>query len=274
MQILFTDETNVDPSKSVRFFVYGGLLMPVDVLPELDERIESIRESTGFLPGDDFKFRSASRPAQVSHKKHKVAKAEVMSACQDFGCTFIVHVVHHEVIKNQKPKQQVAWAADYVIGRYNLYLQEIDDCGICVMDNLPGKSKDGYQYLAEKFTRGLVLSGGNNLRLTRIKLLATSCNNASHASSAADIVLGSFRYCINEDKALGAALAMIPDVVRLLWHDRLKDGGCKTIGRGLIIRPPLDRVKRGYPKFHQDYVDLVDGINDLLKTCSTASAGA
>ncbi len=56
--------------------------------------------------------------------------------------------------------------------------------------------------------------------LDRIKLLTSTCTNASHASSAMDVTLGAFRYCINQPKNLPAARAMMAKVVRLIWHER------------------------------------------------------
>jgi hypothetical protein len=268
MHILFTDETNLTASESVRFLVYGGICFPIDALPEMDARIEEIRSAAGFLPGDDFKFRYAAAPEDhVTFSEHRKAKRRVLSLCEELGCKFIVHVVHHGVIKNQDTQQQIQWGANCVIGRFNLLLREIDDDGICVVDNLPGPGKSGYSYLAEKFTRGLTLYNGREIPLPRIKLYASTCNNASHASSAMDIVVGSFRYCINENgsKSIRATLSMLPPIVRLLWHRRLDDGGCKTIGRGLVIRPTLERVRSDFKAFAQDYEDLVDGVNELLQ---------
>ncbi len=82
-----------------------------------------------------------------------------------------------------------------MLGRFDKYLNEVGDDGICIVDNIPGGNQ--WKFLTDKFTRGLVMHGGKDERLERIKLYGTTCVGASHANSALDIALGTFRYCAN-----------------------------------------------------------------------------
>src|SRR5438876_5543885 len=144
MHILLTDETNRYPSETVKFFVYGGLLFPAEVLRTLHDAIERIRLSSGYRKEDQFKFDTRSRPAHVSQEAATEAKRQVLEVCNTSGCKFIVHVILHDIIANQDRDQQLQWAADYVIGRFNLYLDEVGDDGICIVDNLPNRSEFRY----------------------------------------------------------------------------------------------------------------------------------
>ncbi len=139
----------------------------------------------------------------------------VIELCTKLDCKFIVHIILHAIIEKQDFEQQVQWAADYVIGMFNRFLSEINDVVICVIDNVPMKGQ--YKYLSEKFVYGLKVGPDKTVRLDRIKMFATSCINASHANSAMDIVLGCFRYCINNPKNPQAAKAIIGKVSDLLW---------------------------------------------------------
>jgi hypothetical protein len=260
MYILLTDETNATPSKDAKFFVYGGLFFPIDRLDELDEEIANIRKSAGYQPGYEFKFDTRTRPVHVTIENATTAKKEVVDLCLKIGCKFIVHVILHEIIKNQEPDQQAQWAADYVIGRYNQYLMENNGTGICVIDNLPGKTQ--FKYLSDKFSYGLTFTNGYSIPLNKIKLYAASCINASNVNSAMDIVLGSFRYCINDPKNPEAATIMMRNVVNLMWHER-KGDDIYVIGRGLILRPEIEKVSFRYKS---DYEELINHINTLLKT--------
>jgi hypothetical protein len=258
MYILLADETNRTPSKDAKFFIYGGLLFSLEKLDELDIEIEKIRKSAGYCAGDEFKFDTRSRPSHVTFENSTKAKGQVVDLCLRVGCKFIAHVILHEIIKNQDQEQQVQLAADYVIGRYNQYLIENNGTGLCVVDNLPGKTQ--FKYLSDKYTYGLTLSYEHKIRLDRIKLFAASCSNASNVSSAMDIVLGSFRYCINNPKNPEAAKIMMKNVMNLMWHEK-KEGKIFTIGKGLILRPELEKVPY---KYRPDYDELLSNINVLL----------
>ena len=258
MQIMFTDETNQQPSRDGRFFVYGGLLFPVENLGVIHEDIERIRDDAGYRPTDVLKFDTRSRPDRVSRQQATEAKQRIIALCSDLGCKFIVHIILHDIIRNQDPVQQVRWAADYVIGRYNQYLEEIDDVGVCIVDNLPNGTE--FQYLVDKFTVGLNLPDHRSASLDRIKLFASTRIGASHAHSAMDIVLGSFRYVINNPRNLDAASAMIKQVAKMMWaHER---NGVRYIReRGLIIRPPLDSIRSS--RYRTEYEDLLKRLDEL-----------
>ncbi len=258
MYILLTDETNVKPDKNAKFFVYGGVFFPVEILFQLDSAIENIRHQFGYLPGDNLKFDTRKRPSQVTIQNSTEAKKQVIQVCAKFGCKFIVHIIHHEIIKNQNFDQQVQWAADFVIGRYNKYLKENNDWGICVMDNLPSKTQ--FKYLSDKFSYGLKLYDGRTVKLDKIKLYASTCINASHSNSAIDIILGCFRYCINDPKNINVAKNMLKSVVQLMWYKKINNT-LYLRDRGLIIRPKLEDITSTYKS---DYNDLLRHLKNLL----------
>lgn len=261
MHILLADETNRRPSADCKFFVYGGLLLPVEKLPELHTGVEAIRQETGYKPGDILKFDTRERPTHIPIEKATEAKQKTVSLCITLGCKFIAHVILHDIIKNQDPDQHILWAADSVFGRFHKYLDTVvHDDGIIVVDNLPVKAQ--FQYLSEKFAYGLHLHDGTDKSLSRIKLFAASCVGASHANSAMDIVLGSFRYCINNPKNRDAAREMIGAVTKLIWHDKT-ESTLLVIDRGLIPRPRIKDIK--VEKYKQEYTDLFVQINTLIK---------
>jgi hypothetical protein len=261
MFLFLTDETNTRPSLDVRFFIYGGILFRVEQLSEIDEKLRTIRNNAGFRPGDEFKFNTATRPRYVSADQHAQAKDAVIRTCTELGCKFIVHIIHHGIIKNQDLDQQVEWAANLVIGRFHTFLREIADDGMCIVDNLPTKKQ--FRYLSDKFCHGLILPTGREVPLPRIKLYASTCINASHANSAMDIILGTFRYCINNPSNIQAAKKMMAGVIELMWH-RKQDDVYHVIERGLIVKPSFPKLRSDYPTFLSDYDDLFSRINSLL----------
>lgn len=110
MHILLTDETNRQPSRDVRFFVYGGLLFNADVIGQIDERMADIRRTAGYRRSDEFKFDTRSRPDHVTIDAATNAKRQAVQLAADSGCKFIVHVILHDIIAQQDPDQQLLWA--------------------------------------------------------------------------------------------------------------------------------------------------------------------
>lgn len=257
MHILFTDETNVAPSPQAKFFGYGGLIIPVGKLPLLHNRICEIRRAHGYEDCDTLKFDTNARPKNVTQDMATSAKNSVIDACIEFECKFIAYVVLHAIAKNQPMHQNVLWGADHVIGKFNYFLSEVNSYGIVAVDRLPeGKE---FNHLTDKFTKGLNFSDKEPVRLERINVFTSTAINASHASSAMDIVLGAFRYAINQPYNMAAARAMMLKLAQLIWCERAGNV-LHPFEKGLIFRPK-DVSK---PTYRKEYEDLLQHINNLI----------
>jgi hypothetical protein len=44
MQLLLADETNIKSEKDVKFFLYGGLIIPFEAIPKIDKEIQDIKK--------------------------------------------------------------------------------------------------------------------------------------------------------------------------------------------------------------------------------------
>lgn len=258
MYIMFTDETNNRPTKDSKFFIYGGLFFSIDKLPLLHEKIEDIRKDAGYKPGDIFKFDTRARPEHVSIEKSTEAKRRTIELCNETGCKFIAHIILHDIIQNQDPVQQVRWAADYVIGRYHKYLLEVNESGIVAVDNLPNSTE--FQYLINKFSSGLALPDESNISLEKILLYTSTRVGASHLSSAMDIVLGSFRYGVNNPTNIDAAKSMMKQVTNMMWAIE-HNGERYVANRGLIIRPKIETIRKNEYKIeYQELIKRIEGL--------------
>jgi hypothetical protein len=107
--------------------------------------------------------------------------------------------------------------------------------------------------------------------LSRITLCGMTCMNASHVASAVDVVLGSFRYCINNPKNIEAASQMMTTVIEMMWHD-VVDNKYEVHNRGLISRPLYDNI--GSTVYKARYDELITHINMLLKEANSRKGGA
>ena len=103
----------------------------------------------------------------------------------------------------------------------------------------------------------------NNRRfiLNRILLLAETTQGESFASSAIDVILGSFRYCVNEPENHRATRAMLPPVVRMMWNRR--DGDTVYVREyGLLFRPKRVAVRayqEEYDALTQHFTQILEG---------------
>lgn len=256
MHLLLTDETNTAATPAAKFFVYGGLIVPIGSLPTLDERIVKARVDAGYAAADVLKFDTNSRPKHITQAAATAAKMAVIDACIELDCQFIAYVVLHAIAKNNQLIDNIRWGADHVIGKFNYFLKCTDSFGIVAVDRLPKNTE--FSWLSDKFCSGLKL-GDEFVMLDRIKLFSSTCINASHISSAMDIALGSFRYCINQIEPNEVTREMMRKLSSLIWCTR-EGGSLYAFEKGLIFRPTV--VK--HPPYQAEYDSLLNRINALI----------
>lgn len=236
MYVLMTDETNLNPGANSRFFIYGGLVFPVEVLKDLDALVRDIRTRYHFEPGDLFKFDTHSRPAQVSIADWTSAKSEVIDGCRRLGIRFIAYLILHDIARNRTREELIGFGLNTILHMFGVkFLGDQGDDGIVIVDRLP--MGQDYGFLRDKFTKGLTIStNGTTVNLPRIKLYASTCDGASHASSAVDIVLGAFRYCVNQTGSSTIPQTLFPSIARIIWGKRVGDT-LFVRDYGLALRP-------------------------------------
>src|SRR5690625_1946354 len=100
-----TDETNLEPSKVSRFFMYGGLILPVERLSNLHTAIADLRSRYGFGPGDSLKFSPRDKPKHMSREAHANAKDELLTICHAHEVRFVVLCVLHDIAKNRDRRE-------------------------------------------------------------------------------------------------------------------------------------------------------------------------
>ena len=76
-----------------------------------------------------------------------------------------------------------------------------------------------------------------------------------------DIVLGCFRYAINNPQNRPAARTMMRNVGRLMWY-REREGDQCVDERGIIFRPKQQNIISA--NYRQQYVELREYLNELV----------
>ncbi len=263
--LLYSDETNKEQSKTSKFFIYGVIFMPLERLFELHTMVNQVRKEYGFKRKDVFKFDTNSKPKYITSEIHRLAKDAVLIGSATLGLKFVANVVLHEIARRKSTDETIRWGANTILRAFQQFLNEKDALGICVVDRLPFKGY--YNYLKDKFQDGLSYPTESR-PLGRIIMFASSCQGASHVGSVTDIILGAFRFCVNDITCGTVTQDILPKVIRLMWYKRLGES-VQLQNYGLIFRP----LKVMETKFQKEYELLAARLIDTLKIKDSISTG-
>ena len=245
MYLMYGDEADAEEGRGQKFFLYGGIFIDHSKAPIAHSRIEDLRKKAGFGSQDSLKFASSTRPKAVNADAHREIKGTVIALAQELGVIFCAYIFLHAIGRAQEQIDLIGYGANTVLGRYNEFLTEKNEHGIAKLDRI----NNGFNFAKEKFQRGLVFSNRDR-RLDRIISVGLTCDGASHLGSMADIVLGSFRYCVNEPEKDKAGKAMLPKLVPLMWTGT-NQGKQYVRERGLVLRPKKVNVAAHQEEYNQ-----------------------
>ena len=235
MYFMFGDEADADQGRRQKFFVYGGIFVPAENMPPLHIQVERARMAAGLANTDSLKSAGKTRPASMTFETHRDLKKKVMSLAREVGdVTFCAQVTLHDLARNKSHDDLVLWGANTVLSKFNQFLQERNSYGYAVLDKIPFNQP--YQYLKGKFQVGLTFPTKPSVRLGRILGFGHAVDGSSHMCSVADVVLGAFRYCVNEPNNREAGKAMFPVLMSMMWKREHK-GKIYVNDCGLVFRP-------------------------------------
>jgi hypothetical protein len=181
-----------------------------------------------------------------------------MKAAREHGnVRFCAQVTLHELARNQEHDDRVLFGANTILGKFNTFLHDEASYGYAVLDRIPVKTP--YDYLKEKFQIGMTFPDNAPARLDRILGFSHSADGTSHLCSVADILLGAFRYCVNEPDNEEAGKAMFPMLMEMMWK-RTQRGQTYVNECGLVFRPQEVQVA----KYKAEYDGLTTRLQGYL----------
>lgn len=261
MHIFQADETNKNPVAG-QFFIYGGLVATEEQQVLVHNVVAEVRDRHGYLPGDSFKFHTRSRPAQVTVEKAKAAKQELVERLGQIGVRMIVYVILHDIARKKSESEVMNYALNTVAARYHRLLEVDQAHGSMVID----RADDQHGHLEKLFQHGIQIDGWSMRLDDRILSFGMTSDNSTHLSSAVDIALGAFRYCVNTAGGQGSEIVaadIFPPLAELVWGVHV-NGVRQVGGYGYIARPQDVRV----PTYAIKYTEL----RQALEKFSNASA--
>lgn len=267
MYLMLGDEADAEQSRGQKFFVYGAIFVPHERIKPISDSVEAARKAAKFEPTDSLKFTDMTRPQKISKETFREVKAKVMDLAAQHGIVFCAYAMLHAIAANQGHKKMVLFGANTLLGKFNEFLgTDQDTFGFVLFDRIP--IDHPYPYLREKFQTGMTFSDGRPpTRLARIMGLASTTDGASHLTSVADILVGSWRYCVNEPEMDVAGKAMFPKLMDLMWK-RTRNGELYVRDFGFVLRPQEVQVE----KYKKDYNDLRARLQGYLDAKDAESA--
>jgi hypothetical protein len=259
--ILFADEANPEQTDPNKFFIYGGVIIPVSAIASIHQEVEAVRVALGLTVQDQLKFNSRSKPKVISSDQHTWAKAAVYEIAEKHGVKFIGYAILHSIAKNKDHSTLVEFGANILLAKFNQFLGEVGGLGWANFDRL--NTEKPYAYLQAKFENRYASDAGH-IRLERILGYSFTCDGASHHSSVADILIGGFRYVMNEPERDVAGRAIVQALGPVFWGKQNSDGVNFIGERGLVLRPKNLAV----PAYQADYAEVRARLTDWSKTLS------
>jgi hypothetical protein len=218
MYLFLSDETNTDTDKTnVQFLIYGAIVIPMENASAAAKEVLKIRESYGYPPYAKFKFDTNSRPKNVSKQKFNEAKGKVLKLAASRDIRFMAYVVHHNVAAKRKHTERAQFGLNTLLCGFDQFLVHENTAGICAIDRF----KDDHSVLSNIQTSGVDPVGELGKfqrRLSNIWLYSVTSISCSHLCSVCDIVLGTFRFCVNATDETTVAETLYPKVQELFLH--------------------------------------------------------
>jgi hypothetical protein len=170
------------------------------------------------------------------------------------GCDLWLTRSTTRIIAKCDPRTRVLFALKTLLCEFDLFLSREKTSGICAVDRF----EIALSVLASILTDGVDPGGelGKFQRnLPNIWLHCVTSISCSHLCSVCDIVLGSFRYCVNNTEKTDVAKRLYPAVRKLFLH--YPDDAAVIEDWGLFLRPKTIRAKA--------YVDAYEKLRVHLK---------
>jgi hypothetical protein len=233
MYLMYADEADQDGAKE--YLVYAGVFIPMPQVATIHKSIQNARVKHGFSDGDVLKFSVSTGPKSVTKEAHAAIKAEVLALASSTECKTCCYVIPHAIAKNQSLETKLKFAVNTLLTKFNQFLRERQQAGgvACFDHSSDYKQID---YFKEVMEYGIDWSGERR-KLDRIAAIHQSRIGLSHLASLADIVVGSFRFAMNEPDKDKVGASLVKQLETSMWGVIEDDGELNVSERGICVRP-------------------------------------
>lgn len=139
MYLLYCDETNLDPTNHA-FFIYGGIVIPVEKAKLLHDNVEEIRRENNIAP--DFLLKFNPKPDNLAHHEFIAVKQAMIEAAIEQSCSLIVSILLHNIAIN--PDDARRKEINRVAYHFHCLLQRNRDYGLVLVDRFSDNQIDAH----------------------------------------------------------------------------------------------------------------------------------
>lgn len=252
MHILYCDETNLEPRQG-DFFIYGGIAIPCTNALKLSKMVDNIRAE--MCVETDFRLKFNPAPTNLDHVKFISLKQRIVEAAIEQGAKLFISLILHDIATNAAEARRNE--INRICYHFDCYLTRVTSAGLVLVDRFSDDLID--DHLAEKFSVGLTgLPYSPRKRLNNIIGFHYSAVGQSHFPSIIDIVLGTFRYCINghtrnDTSAIKTAENVLPILSPMFFREQ---GSTDISDLGLFFSPKEIRSAK--------YSEIYNGLRAFL----------
>jgi len=254
MRILLADETNNDPNDEIKFFIYGGTIFNSSSVMSIGDSVKELRAKFGLEQTDKIKFNLKSCPKGLSREDHTELKNQIIELAIENNVTLIINCVLHDIAKNKEKSDLQEMTSRTVFRRFNDLCAENKEAGLVLADRWP--CENGFQFLEACQHGKITYSSGESVSLPWIHGYAQVSDNSTTLMCVSDVLLGAFRYCINNRDKDIVNRTLMPKVANLLWHDTNQEGQRVIWNKGLSTSPRNITS----PTYKKEYDSLTDHI--------------
>lgn len=257
MYIMIADEADQDGSRE--FLVYAAVFFPAEHLKKLADGVSELRTKYGYENGDSLKFTSGRIPDGVTRENHLEIKKKIIALAIECGCKTSCYVIPHAIAKGQPHENKLKFGLNTLLTTFEKFLRENGEvAGTAYFDHTTDYKQN--EYIKDISRHGVLKEDGGRISLSHIVAMGITQDGMSHLNSVTDIVVGSFRWVINEPNKDVVGAELLRQLSGLLWG-KMNDGVLKVQERSLVIRPQKIRS----PQIKAD----VQAFIDRLTTYST-----
>ncbi|WP_108127316.1 DUF3800 domain-containing protein [Saccharospirillum mangrovi] len=260
MNIFIADETNNEPSEQVKFFIYGGIIVDSTNVRNIVSDVRNLRNELRISDNEKLKFNIRSCPTNLSRTEHTEAKSRILDIAATNNVRVIINCVLHAIARNNSKNELVEMTSATAFRRFNDYCSETHTPGFVMADQWP--VDNGFGFLESCINGGISYRGGTTARLPWIHAFSQVSDNSTPLMSVADIVLGSFRWCINNQDKTDVNTALMPRIAGLMWYSGATNNR-SILNRGLNFSPREVLVEKYKDQYTELYEHILHFANSL-----------
>lgn len=233
MHIMIADEADQDGEKD--FLVFSAVFFPSDSLIKLHTGVAALRNQYNYHADDLLKSSTGSKPNQVSREQHAEIKNKVLELASKNCCKVCCYVIPNDIAAGQDLSNRMKFGTNTLLAKFDQFLVEAKSAaGIAYFDRSTDYKQDNY--FKGVFRNGIPQGDGSDKPLRRIVAIDSTGIGHSHLISITDIVVGAFRFVVNEPDKDQVGAVLMRQIAKLMWGKSV-EGILHPRERGLCIRP-------------------------------------